>query len=91
MFVAIFKATINTLDEEYSQTAERMRELAIKEFGCLEFSVCAEGDKEIAVSYWPSRAHIEAWHKNPEHQKAQILGKSRWYSSYEVTVMEVLR
>ncbi|MDX1490234.1 MAG: antibiotic biosynthesis monooxygenase [Pseudohongiellaceae bacterium] len=91
MYAVIFKATIKELDAQYSEMAERMRNLAISEYGCTEFTACTEGDKEIAISYWPSMEHIKAWHQNPEHKKAQALGKSKWYSSYQVQVTELLR
>ena len=91
MYAVIFKATIKEFDAQYSEMAERMRDLAVSEYGCTEFTACTEGDKEIAISYWPSMEHIKAWHKNPEHKKAQALGKSKWYSSYQVQVTEVLR
>lgn len=91
MYAVIFKAVINQLDDEYSAMAEYLRDLAIKEFGCTEFTACSEGDTEIAISYWPSEAHIKAWHAHPEHQKAQRLGKEKWYKSYQVTVTKVVR
>ena len=37
MYAVIFKATVKQLDDEYSQTAKRMRELAIEKYGCLDF------------------------------------------------------
>ncbi len=91
MYAVIFKATIKEFDAQYSEMAERMRDLAINEYGCTEFTACTEGNKEIAISYWPSMENIKAWHKNPEHKKAQALGKSKWYASYQVQVTEVLR
>ena len=91
MYAVIFKATIKEFDDQYLEMAGRMRDLAINEYGCTEFSACTEGDKEIAISYWPSMEHIKAWRQNPEHKKAQALGKSKWYSSYQVQVTEILR
>jgi len=91
MYVVIFTATINQLDSDYSKTAERMRKLAMKDYGCTEFTACAEGTKEIAISYWPSLEHIKAWHANHEHKKAQALGKSKWYKSYHVQVTQIIR
>ena len=90
MFAVIFKATINELDDEYYETASRLRELALTEYGCTEFSSYTQGSEEVAISYWPSKAHIQAWKDNPEHQQAQALGKSRWYESYQVEIVEVL-
>lgn len=91
MYVVIFKAKVRQFDDEYSQTAQRMRELALKEFGCLEFNAVTEGDQEIALSYWPSEEHIKAWKQHPEHLAAQQLGKERWYESYSVEIAEIMR
>ncbi len=91
MYAVIFRAQINELDAEYSATAERMRDLAIKDYGCTEFIACTEGDSEIAISYWPSQEHIKAWHNNPEHRAAQKKGKQKWYSSYQVQVTQLIR
>ena len=90
-YAVIFKAKIKDLDEEYAQTADRMRDIAMKEYGCTEFIANSEGDLEIAISYWKSLEDIQAWKNNPEHKKAQALGKQKWYESFEVQVVEVLK
>ena len=90
MYAVIFKAEINELDEFYSRMAKRMKELAINECNCIEFTSCTEGNTEIAISYWPNKESIRAWKNNPEHQQAQELGKSKWYKSYQVQIVEVL-
>lgn len=91
MFVVIFRAKVRQTDHEYSQVAARMRELALGQFGCLEFTAVTEGQDEIALSYWPSEAHIRAWKAHAEHVVAQQLGRARWYESYTVQVAEVTR
>lgn len=91
MFVVIFRAKIRLLDDEYSKTAARLRELALKEFGCIEFSALTEGSEEIALSYWPSEESIKLWKAHPEHLAAQKLGREKWYESYSVQVAEILR
>ena len=91
MLVVIFRATINQLDAEYSATAERMRELALSEFGCIAFHSIAEGSEEITLSYWPDDASIRRWRAHPEHLEAQQTGKDRWYESYSVEVARVER
>ena len=91
LYAVIFKAEINELDLEYYLMDERMRDLAIKEYSCTEFTACTEADHEIAVSYWPSQKHIKTWHSNPEHQIAQKLGKEKWYKSYQVQATKILR
>ena len=91
MFVVIFRARVRQLDEEYSRTASRMRDLAIREFGCLEFHSVTEGDQEVALSYWPDEQSIRAWRNHPEHLLAQQAGRDRWYERYSVQVAEVTR
>lgn len=91
MFVVIFRATARDLDAEYSAMAAQMRELALTQFGCLEFSAVTEGEQEIAVSYWPDEASIRAWKQHGDHLAAQRLGRERWYASYTVDIAEVRR
>jgi hypothetical protein len=49
MFVVIFRATARHLDAGYSTTAARLRELALSQFGCLDFTAVTEGDQEVAL------------------------------------------
>lgn len=91
MFVVIFRARVRQFDEEYSRTAARLRELALTEFGCLEFQAMTEGRDEIALSYWSNEEDIRAWKSHPEHLQAQQLGRERWYESYSVQVAEIGR
>jgi heme-degrading monooxygenase HmoA len=91
MYAVIFKAKVKSVDSQYSEMAKKLRKLALSEYKCIEFIACTEGNNEIAISYWHSLAHIEAWRKNPEHIKAQAIGKSKWYESYQVQVSKILR
>ncbi len=91
MYVVIFRATARALDAEYARTAARVRELALREHGCLEFVSVSEGDREIALSYWPDEERIRAWKQHADHAMAQELGQERWYSSYRVDVARVER
>ena len=91
MFVVIFRAKVRQLDEEYARVAGRMRDLALAQFGCLEFHAVTEGKEEVALSYWPDEQSIRAWRNHPEHVLAQQAGRDRWYVSYSVQVAEVTR
>jgi heme-degrading monooxygenase HmoA len=91
MYVVIFRAKVRALDAEYSKVAARMRELALSNFGCLEFHAVTEGTNEIALSYWPDEQSIRAWKSHPEHVLAQRAGKERWYESYSVQVANIAR
>ena len=81
MYAVIFKAKIKQLDDEYFETAQRMRELAMSQYGCLDFTSLSEGDEE----------QIKNWQQDAEHLLAQALGRNRWYESYQVEVVTVIR
>ena len=91
MYAVIFRAKTNKLDDEYIVMAKRMRELAISEYGCQEFTAVTEGSDEIAISYWESLEQIEKWKQDSEHLVAQELGKEKWYESYSVEIVEIIR
>lgn len=91
MYVVIFRAKVKKFDDEYSHMAARMRDLALTEFGCIEFCAVTEGKEEVALSWWPSEESIKAWKMHPEHIEAQRLGRELWYESYSVQVAEVSR
>jgi hypothetical protein len=51
----------------------------------------ADGEPELALSYWPDEASIRAWKQHADHLMAQQLGRERWYSDYQVEVAEIKR
>ena len=90
MYAVIFRAEINKPDQNYSDMALALRELALQQFGCTEFVATSENGYEIAISYWPNLDSIQSWKNHPLHKEAQELGKSKWYKSYQVQVVELL-
>jgi heme-degrading monooxygenase HmoA len=91
LFVVIFRARVRCVDNEYAAVAARLRDLALGQFGCLDFQAVTEGENEIALSYWLNEASILAWKSHSEHVLAQQLGRERWYESYVVQVAEITR
>ena len=91
MYAVIFKAKIAQMDEEYFRVARKMRELAMKEHGCIDFISSTEGEQEIAISYWENEEAITTWRQNSEHLLAQDVGKKKWYESYSVEVAKIER
>ncbi len=91
MYVVIFRAKVRAFDDEYSRVAVRLRELALSEFGCLEFHAVTEGQDEVALSYWNDEASIKAWKAQAEHLLAQKAGREKWYESYSVQVAQITR
>jgi heme-degrading monooxygenase HmoA len=45
----------------------------------------------VTVAYFETLESIKAWRENPEHMKVQELGKSHFYSWYEIKVAKVER
>ena len=91
MYAVIFRAEINQLDQAYTEMAARMRDIAKSKYGCTEFISLSEGNQEMAISYWDNVEQIAAWKQDPEHQKAQALGRAKWYKSYQVQIMKLER
>lgn len=89
--MVIFRAQVKAQDPQYGAMDQRMRELALRDFGCLAFHCSTEGDQEIALSYWPDQASILAWRQHAEHVVAQREGRAHWYAAYRVEVAEIQR
>lgn len=91
MYVVIFKAEIKLVNSEYVKQAKRMRDLALQHYGCIKVDSVMEGNVEITLSYWQSKEDISAWKNNNEHKAAQDDGINKWYRSYNIEVVEVVR
>lgn len=91
MFAVIFRAEVARFDAEYAEVAARMRDIAIRDFGCSEFTSCTQDGQEIAISYWDNEDQIRLWKQNAEHLVAQGKGRTKWYKSYSVEVVEIVR
>ena len=64
MYAENFAVTIKLLDDDYLRNAQQVRDLALRNHvlsnsGCINFVRTTKGDREIAISYWPSLAVIK--------------------------------
>ncbi len=91
MYVVIFRAEAEAPDDDYAAMVAMLRDMALRDFGCLEFCAVTEGSHEIALSYWPGLAAIKAWKAQAEHIAAQRLGRERWYSAYRLQIAQIER
>jgi len=91
MYAVIFRATTKEQDQTYSQYVQNMRQLAFDKYNCIEFFALTEGDQEVAISYWHNLEDIKKWKENAEHASAQALGRTKWYKSYKVEIVEIKR
>lgn len=91
MFAVIFRAELSDSCPDYSALAGRLRELAVRKYGCVEFCSCTERNHEVTISWWKTLEQIERWKQDSEHRRAQELGRSGIYRSYRVQVVEIIR
>jgi heme-degrading monooxygenase HmoA len=45
----------------------------------------------VTISYFESMSDLAAWKEEPEHLAAQALGRTSFYTQYEVEVAEIVR
>lgn len=89
MYAVIFKAVLNTVDDDYFQTAKNLRELALKKYSCINFDSVYENQNEISISYWHSLEDITSWKQNAEHLIAQKKGREYWYQTYRIEISKI--
>jgi len=91
MYAVIFQAEIHEIDDSYSKMAAKLRNLALEKYGCSEFVVVTEGNKEVAISYWEDENNIKLWKEDSQHLVAQNIGSSKWYKNYKVQIVQIIR
>lgn len=89
-YAVIFTATLTNDIEGYSETAQRMEELAKQQPGYLGIE-SARNQIGITVSYWESLDAIVQWKNNVEHTEARNLGRKQWYKKYQLRICKVER
>lgn len=86
-YAVIFTSVRTERDNDYSETADRMLELAAQQPGFLGFESAREGIG-ISVSYWSSLQAIKAWKEHAVHRAAQNRVKE-WYTTFRVRICRV--
>ena len=68
-----------------------MRDLAIHQYGCIDFISVTENDQKISVSYWENEQQIKIWKQDAQYLEVQRLCKAKWYESYQVEIVKITR
>jgi heme-degrading monooxygenase HmoA len=89
-YAVIFTSIKSEQTDGYTETANRMVELASKQKGFLGYESARE-DIGITVSYWADLPSIKAWKTNSEHLVAQKQGRLSWYDCFKVGISKVER
>ena len=92
-FAAIFTSQRrDTSDDKYGATAEALVHRFHQLPGCLGVESAESPDGfAVTVAYFADEDSIRAWKEDPEHLKAQHLGRTTWYSHYDVRFARVGR
>jgi heme-degrading monooxygenase HmoA len=91
--VTIFRSRVRpTAVGEYEVVSEQMVTLARAMPGLLDYKtfVADDGERVTIVTFASMEEH-EAWRSHPEHRQAQLLGRERFYETYDIAVCQRLR
>lgn len=89
-YIMTFVSQLSDQADDYKPMADKMKRLAREQEGFLGVdSVSSEDGRGITVSYWRDLESMSNWKRNSEHREAQILGKQKWYESYQVHISKV--
>jgi len=89
-YAVIFTTKVTNNLAGYTETAERMEELAKKQKGYLGIE-SARNKIGITVSYWQTLEDITNWKNNIEHTEVRNLGREKWYQQYQLRICKVER
>ncbi len=89
-YAVIFSSIRTEEDNEYSETADRMVELAKKQDGFLGVE-SARNEIGITVSYWRDLKSIKSWKENTEHSIVREKGRNKWYKTFKTRIAKVER
>ncbi len=92
MVVTIFRSRLDEeYLEEYQSIAPDIFKLAQSMPGFISFKSFSSTDGErVSIIEFETLEYLQAWRDHPEHQKAQELGRERFYTEYKIQVCEPL-
>jgi len=90
--VAIFTSIRTSIEEGYEEMNTATFTEIQKMEGYLGFEAFRnENGFGVNVSYWEDMKSLWGWKNNLLHQKAQVLGKEKWYQNYKLRICTVER
>lgn len=89
-YAVIFSSMRTDIDDNYSEVADKMVELAKVQDGFLGLEF-ARNELGITVSYWRDLESIKKWKENTDHSIAREKGRKEWYSAFKTRIAKVER
>lgn len=93
MPVVIFRSRLRPEAEaDFRELLPRMLDLAQSMPGFVSYKAFQADDGErVSIIEFETEAALDAWREHPEHRKAQVAGRERFYAEYEIKVCTPLR
>lgn len=89
-YAVIFSSLRTEINEDYTEVADKMGELAKLQDGYLGIE-SARNVLGITVSYWRDLESIRKWKENSDHIFAREKGRKAWYLSFKTRIAKVER
>lgn len=90
-YAVIFTSNRTSVDNGYSELAEKMETLVSRQKGFLGMEHAFNDGLSITVCYWESLEDIQVWRENLEHQEAQKKGYQMFYQAFATRICKVER
>ena len=93
MVITIFRSRLRPEHcAEYEQWAAKIHALAVKAPGFISIKTFAAEDGErVSIVEFESEETMLAWRNQPDHKRAQELGRKLFYSEYHIQVCRPVR
>ena len=93
MVITLFRNRLRAdAGADYATWLARMREIVTKLPGYVSHKVyIAEDGERCTVVEFDTEEHQRAWSTHPEHLQAKALGRSSFYSEYNLQVCTLVR
>ena len=92
MYAVIFRSIRTDHSEDlYKQHSDQMESLVKEIPGYISHFSHRDPSTDIGVtvSYFESKEAIKLWREHPQHQTTQALGRSHFYSWYQIQIVKV--
>jgi len=89
----IFRSRLRPeFSDEYQELAPKILELARGMPGFVSHkSFVADDGERVSLIEFELLEHVDAWREQPDHLRAQALGRERYYAEYSLQVGELER
>ncbi|MBX3560206.1 MAG: antibiotic biosynthesis monooxygenase [Sphingomonas sp.] len=95
MIVMVFEFTVEPAEyEAYLEESSALRTQLARIDGFISverFASHSEPGRFVAIGYFRDEEAVRRWRNLPEHRRAQMLGRDRFFSEYRLVMAEALR